>query len=477
MLICEGGIVLFSIILTIFIFEYFRYYRQEFANIDKNVLANLNSLCWCSSEEYEAAVRENSTSSTIFVIPTNVGNGLRIKVINEDEFSALMRRAKPSKGRTISTTEQVEYVHYTSKEDGEENLHYFFGQEHKDLNHPHSRIGVMVSCWATCQFKESLKFSYEAVCRAIASFGRGYGDRNRAKCLGMNRYSQKQGRLSQRPHPTPFIADDEIGKHEYFNANNVNQLSQPVWERMLQGLLREAMQFANATDPYVMDVTRDYCDKGIFTSGNHTTEYGNKLSEEGLTILWQGSQQPTFGFIVETHVDKNDKPTGKQFRKMKQEASEQGKNYLLRVMDRMQAFCLPTTCGYQYTFNSEEWKKELEVIAYFALDGLGLAVELEDGMFHHFFGAVFSHRTILPLCRKRSTGDVSSSNFEDAFLLLAWGASGGSPNIAAAEEAAEEDAQAAVAAPVAVAAEFYIFDTPDGKQRAIVGGTGVDDFD
>jgi hypothetical protein len=95
-------------------------------------------------------------------------------------------------------------------------------------------------------------------------------------------------------------------------------------------------------------------------------------------------------------------------------------------------FCLPTTCGYQFVFESEESQANLTPLAFFGMEGLGMAVEIEHGTAHHFMGAMFSHQTCLPLCRE-SNGKLNASNSSSEFLILAWGTSGGRREAATAQ--------------------------------------------
>jgi hypothetical protein len=90
-------------------------------------------------------------------------------------------------------------------------------------------------------------------------------------------------------------------------------------------------------------------------------------------------------------------------------------------------FCLPTTCGYQFVSNGNN-NKELKVHAMFAMEGLGMAVQLQHGIGHHFMGALFSHNTCLPVVE--SNGKLSVTNHEDNFSIIAWGGTGGRKEVA-----------------------------------------------
>ena len=55
--------------------------------------------------------------------------------------------------------------------------------------------------------------------------------------------------------------------------------------------------------------------------------------------------------------------------------------------------CLPTACGYQFVEEEDGVLDSLNVDAFFSMDGLGIAIRIEDGIGHHFMGAIFSHQT------------------------------------------------------------------------------------
>jgi hypothetical protein len=85
----------------------------------------------------------------------------------------------------------------------------------------------------------------------------------------------------------------------------------------------------------------------------------------------------------------------------------------------------PDATRVQLTHNAALFARK-RVYAFFSMDGLGLAVLMEDGVGHHFLGASFSHRTSLCVCKRKTDGKLSSCNVNDDFLILGWGSTGGS---------------------------------------------------
>jgi hypothetical protein len=69
------------------------------------------------------------------------------------------------------------------------------------------------------------------------------------------------------------------------------------------------------------------------------------------------------------------------------------------------------------------------------MDGLGLAMKIQDGVAQHFMGGMFSHQTCVPVVQ-RSDGRVSVSNHEGNFLIMGWRSSGGKREVAEKRHAA-----------------------------------------
>jgi hypothetical protein len=86
-------------------------------------------------------------------------------------------------------------------------------------------------------------------------------------------------------------------------------------------------------------------------------------------------------------------------------------------------FCLPTTCGYQFVYNKGA-RTQLGVDAFFAMNGLGMAMRIEHGIGHHFMGAMFTHNTCLPVCWN-AAGQMTICNIDNNLRIIGWGTSGG----------------------------------------------------
>jgi hypothetical protein len=75
---------------------------------------------------------------------------------------------------------------------------------------------------------------------------------------------------------------------------------------------------------------------------------------------------------------------------------------------------MSTTCVYQFV--GHQIKRD-EVISYFLLDGLGIAMRMNSHLCHMFFGHLFSHRTALPIIVR----DGKTHSKDPHFQVFEWG--------------------------------------------------------
>lgn len=163
------------------------------------------------------------------------------------------------------------------------------------------------------------------------------------------------------------------------------------------------------------------------TKVNETCSPGNvftKLYRPAIRLM--SFKAPPIGFFNTSHIDVMDKLTKDQRKSWLQIARTRQWSYCLEILhERNDMFCLPTTCAYQFVFRTEGAKFDLHPIAFFSMEGLSMAMELQHGLTHHFMGAAFSHHTCIPLCRRRSDGFINTTNSDDNILIMAWGSNGG----------------------------------------------------
>ncbi len=388
-----------------------RYKTQKFVNVTKDMLKEIGQLGWTDEETQKQFLRAKGLSIVEHVVPAEIPiEGLRIKLVNETEYRILSRKER--------------FKRVTNG-----GLRYVMGEEPRDLNSKDC-YGVLLSYWKVDPLTTKLELTYDFARGALGAFGDGYGSRDRAYCEGLNYYSDVNGRATNRPHPTAAIADEDIALHGYYNEGMGNNLFRPYFERKLNELTDGNVKFAQKSNPHMMELVGNKCTKTICTSGGVPAKRKRRRT---IRLIRKTSKFPTFGFVNGGHVDKCDELSKKQRKEWKQLAKKNGWTYCVRMLEDQENFCLPTTCGYQFVYSDNVYKQDLTARAYFCLDGLGIAVKLEHGIAHHFFGAAFSHRTSLPVCCRKSDGLVTTRNSDDAFLIVAWGRSGGPKQVARAD--------------------------------------------
>ena len=182
-------------------------------NITKATLKVLTRLKWCSYQQWTATLKTLAISKTLLLIPTlNQISLLRVKVVTKSEkmmLDSLMNVA-------TTTGKQVPYEKVTHNK-----CSYWFGMEPLDLSHDKC-YGTLVSCWGKHPFVTKIKLSYEFAQSAVNVYGVGYGNRMTTACGGLNMYFKEGGRDNWRPHPTPMVAPNEVGLHQYFNNRQKN---------------------------------------------------------------------------------------------------------------------------------------------------------------------------------------------------------------------------------------------------------------
>jgi hypothetical protein len=384
------------------------FFLQSFANIKKQSLKQLTQLKRCDVNKFKNKILELAISTTQLLVPV-IHNDiiLKIKLVTLQEYHSLQNK--------------LQQKPYVTKTHG-----YLFAAPGNQSNE--SKAGVMVSCWAKHPLVTKLQLSYEFTKGAIGVFGNGHGQRDVSEtCAGMNMYFKNGGRDTWRPHPSPFIAAAEVGLHQYFNNDQRNDLYHAMIRRMVNELSYNIQQCARLVNPELMTLVDDTCDRGILTTGAMPRGKNLKLPPlDARTPLdppdhKRFSNTPTYGFVNTSHVDTNDMLTKSQAKEW-QGICQDKKWTLCEKFCKFHHFCLPTTCGYQLCFSNESDKQDLQVQAFFSMEGLGLAVSLEDGLFHHFMAGIFSHRTCLPTATKLDT--ISCHNSHE-FQIVAWGTSGG----------------------------------------------------
>jgi hypothetical protein len=380
---------------------------------------------------------------TTLVVPFLVGESgrrhLRVKTIDQKEQCNLMSRKNWE-----TSFERVERVSGCSK------VQFFFGYEPEDLNHETS-LGILVSYWGQDARVKKQQLSYEFARACLGVFGMGFGSRDSVGSHGLNQYCKLSGHGNKATVGSTAQAKEEVAAQQYYRKDHVNQLLQPFVRRKLNELSTNVFHISQQVNPYLMGMVGWTCTRKILTTGHVPRPKVNKKKEEkgeedDKEDIVTGISNPSFGFVNASHIDKMDRLSKDQVDEWKALAKQKKWTYCSKVLDTP-GFCLPTTCGYQFVFR-EKAVDMFAVKAFFAMSGLGLAMRIEDGLVHHFMGAMFAHQTCLCVCIRKCDGWMSASNLDDQLQVVGWGTSGGGREVAEAARAAgsHEVAEAARAA-------------------------------
>jgi hypothetical protein len=302
----------------------------------------------------------------------------------------------------------------------------------------------------------------------------------------LNVYNKDDGTGSSRPQPSPVVPDTEVNLQQYFRKTFRYDLARAQVNKVLEKLTVVIKQFACVQNPHLMQMVEDTCNRSILTTGSvprskvfegrlkidrmfgkaegpsacewaltkeiskmkkreKTAGRGKKRlkaklkrAKEKLVDLKrkrEGAKRvsvchkvhgkvPPYGFNTTSHLDTLDELTGEQKQEWSRKALQNRWGYCQKLLEH-QDFCLPTTCGYQFCFKTPHHSQTLAVKAYFSMEGLGMAMKLEHGIGHHFMGSTFVHHTCIALVENTRTGELTAANYDDNFLLVAWGTNGG----------------------------------------------------
>jgi len=380
-----------------------RYNIQCFADVSGETMKEFLSRGWEEGEKKDTFLFKHAVKVFDLIVPQLVNGEIRMNVVTEKEFEELK-----AKGGMEEVTSQCW------------KRRYLFGYEPRDLKDSHCR-GTMMSYWNMDDFVGSINISYEMTRGIIGCYRRGM---ERKSVPQKGSFSIRGPRISELSNATPLVPRENVRNQQYYSKENGNLLLQPVLERKLHHMVTMSKHFARKANKPVQELIPDqWLSQGLLSTG-YTPKPSRKRKRgpvfaENRTY----SHQCTFALANVSHIDKDDALHKATLEELKRQAKKKGSAAALKVLDSG-LFCVPTTCGYQFVYESKEAKMQLVPSQYFALDGLGLAMRIEDGIGHHFLGASFSHRSCLSICRRKD-GLVSARNDKNNFQIVGWGACGG----------------------------------------------------
>jgi hypothetical protein len=340
---------------------------QDFVNVPhRDALAIAANKDWLDQEGFDSTLEKKQLSRITLVVPTirndpknPYHSQLRIKIVDDEEYRVL-------KGKSL-------FEHLVAYQ-----VDYLYGTEALCLRYT---PGILVSHWGKDPKVTKMRLTYRFAKLCLGVLGKGYGNRGIAPCHGLSYFAKPSGRGTRATTASPGQDPEDIEFHQYYRAvEGKNQLCHPLIRSRLSQLSADVGDLARDINPDLMKMAGHICSRQILTTGN---------VPEGCTI-------PTRGFMCSSHTDTVERLSRNQVTEWREMADSRRWRHCQKLLLHPD-FCLPTTCGYQFVFESEEAKRNLTPIAFFGMEGLGMAVQIEHGNTHHFMGAMFSHQTCLPL--------------------------------------------------------------------------------
>jgi hypothetical protein len=273
------------------------------------------------------------------------------------------------------------------------NVLFVRDQKTESLSH-----GVTVSSWVKGDPQVvATRVTYDYVSAYKSTYGSGYGSRPRSMCMdSVNSYRDK--RFTSRAHPSPLIYDGDIGKHQYFSAAKQRScLLQMKLESILHSLTHDVGCVAERLNPYMM------------------------LAASGLaTMLMATTGKSLFAFWNGLHVDSCDIISTSMKTSLFPKPEQDWQEKLLNFGE----VSFPTTLGYQHVWKHEGDKGKYKVLHHFVMPGMGLAMNLEDSICHHYMCGAFKHCTglcVLEDMTENASYPVVVNNKDDFFQIFAYG--------------------------------------------------------
>ena len=260
-------------------------------------------------------------------------------------------------------------------------------------------MGISISQWNLGDSQVSrTRVSYEYVDQYRATFGTGFGSRDRSSCLdSVNSYRDK--RFNARAQPSPLIHDHDIGQHQYYSSQKQRScLLQMKLESVLHSLTSDITFVAERMNPWMVGITSGLSTKLIATTGKSMYSFCNGLHVDTCDRISRGMKKSLFKKVTQ------------------------------RWMANVLAFehvSFPTTCGYQHVWKDASVAKKYIVAHHFVMPGLGIAVSLQDSIVHHFMGGAFSHCTSVCVLEESFPNSLDNifniGNVDKSFSVFAWG--------------------------------------------------------
>ena len=288
--------------------------------------------------------------------------------------------------------------------------------------------GICVSMWKNSPKIQDV--TMEFVNTIEKSFGRGFGDRSCAPCLGVNTYfgNHYNKRVIDRPETQPGTRFHD----HYGRQTDKYQQMIPLCQKFIYAQARRVREEAQTMNKnYMLFVGYDTCNRIIWTQG---IDHPGKFISNN-----DGHQnQRCISFANKLHIDKCDvikqETTEKWFEwlemlkrtKCEDEETKQAANYVIgkfRDLGKTFGIGLPTTCGYSHVTTNKS--SIIEINSSFIQ--MNFAMKISNKSMHHMYAWAFPHATALAIAVTSGSKILVHNEKSQAFSVnvAAWGNSGG----------------------------------------------------
>ena len=288
--------------------------------------------------------------------------------------------------------------------------------------------GVCVSMWR--HSTDIPDISRDFTDAVEKSFGRGFGDRSCAPCLGVNAYfgHHYNKRVIDRPETIPGT---RILDH-YGRQTDKNQEAIPVCQKYIKRQAHHVLQITRTMNSnYMLFIGYNTCDRIIWTQG--INQNGKRSNPN------QHKNQQCISFANKLHIDKCDlvkkEPSDVWFNWVKKLKIEKCKGehdgYAAQhVIDKFKeiettfGIGLPTTCGYSHVVVEESDIVDINS----SFIEMNFAMPITNKSIHHMYAWTFPHATALTIATTSDSKILvkSGTKSEHYVNVAAWGNSGGS---------------------------------------------------
>jgi hypothetical protein len=460
-----------------------RYHQQEFFDIKREHYKNLARMQWCSKAELDKHLRDIALGQRTAIIPHLVQGFLRVKVVREEnEIAALLCKNLET---TMSPCKRLLYFFGYEPRQLQHKDALGFLVSSWELNELSTEVeltyeflvdtilifrkgfgrrGGVYNAALNVYFKMFGRGSTrphpsgavaEEEVGAQQYYNRDYGNDLTSPFVRKVIHDLLQGvyKVAQRHNPElmelvndtccrGILTTGHIPKATHTQAIRVGANSIAHWSRStkkkkgpMKGSrkkVKHSNTAANQSGPPVLCINTSQepesdSDTSLECEVKEDCPPSNTFTRISRPAMRSMSfAAPPIGFFNTSHLDRIDQLTAEQRKSWVQISKTKKWSYCLKILHAQNdMFCLPTTCAYQFVFRTESAKFDLHPVAFFSMEGLGMAMELQHGLTHHFMGAAFSHHTCIPLCRRRSDGAINTTNSDNNVLIMAWGSNGG----------------------------------------------------